>query len=129
MYNQFLDVVADGRGKSRDEIHQVAQGRVWTGQKASEIGLVDVLGGIDRAIEIAAEKADLENYKVVEYPSIKKEFWEEILTEMSRSQRATLTEHILGKKEGAKVNKTMNEVQSMMKYREPMARLPFVLTN
>ncbi len=129
MYNQFLDVVADGRGKTRDEIHKVAQGRVWTGQKASEIGLVDVIGGIDRAVEIAAEKADLEDYKVVEYPSIKKEFWEEILMEMSQSQRANLAEHLLGKTGGAKVNKTMKEVQNMMQYREPMARLPFILTN
>jgi len=90
MYNTFLDRVAEGRGTTREDIHQVAQGRVWTGQRASTNGLVDELGGIDRALELAAELAGIEDYRVTEYPSITKEFWEEMLAEISKSQQANM---------------------------------------
>ncbi len=58
-YNQFLSLVADSRGMSTANVDAVAQGRVWMGSKAQELGLVDVLGGLDTAIEIAAEAAGL----------------------------------------------------------------------
>ncbi len=56
-YRAFLDRVAESRKKTTDEVHAVAQGRVWSGQDAKELGLVDDLGGLKRAIEIAKEKA------------------------------------------------------------------------
>ena len=62
-YDQFLSVVADGRGMTVEAVDDIAQGRIWTGQKAQEIGLVDELGGLDLAITIAAELAELEDYK------------------------------------------------------------------
>lgn len=71
MYEIFLQRVADGRGMSRDAVHEIAQGRVWTGVKAKEIGLVDVIGDLDKAIEIAANSAGLEKYRSKEYPFIK----------------------------------------------------------
>ena len=58
-YERFLQVVADGRGLSRDQVHQMAQGRVWTGRQAYENGLVDELGGFHRAIEIAKVEAGI----------------------------------------------------------------------
>lgn len=57
VYETFLKRVAAGRGKSRDEVHAVAQGRVWTGAKAKELGLVDELGGLDQALAVARELA------------------------------------------------------------------------
>jgi protease-4 len=60
-YEQFLDRVAEGRGMTRDEVDEIAQGRIWSGIDAKEIGLVDVLGGLDNAIDIAREKAGLED--------------------------------------------------------------------
>ena len=126
MYNQFLDRVADGRGKTRAEINEVGQGRVWTGKKASEIGLVDVLGGIETAIEIAAEKADIsDDYKVVEYPKIEKEFWEEIIAEMAASGQVKLSS--FARKDAMLMEKTLNEAKQIIQYREPIARLPFML--
>lgn len=70
-YDTFLDRVSAGRGMSRDEAHKVAQGRVWTGEKAKEIGLVDAFGDLDAAIAAAASKADLDNYRIKEYPATK----------------------------------------------------------
>jgi protease-4 len=59
-YELFLQRVAQGRGAPVPKIDAVAQGRVWTGRQARELGLVDELGGLDRAIQIAAERARLD---------------------------------------------------------------------
>ncbi len=59
LYQQFVRKVAEGRGKSIDEIHAVAQGRVWTGADAHARGLVDELGGVDAAVRLARELAKL----------------------------------------------------------------------
>ena len=71
VYERFLQVVAEGRAMSRDEVHLVAQGRVWTGRQALELGLVDELGGLRRAVELAKAEAgiDPENeVTLVPYP-------------------------------------------------------------
>ena len=68
IYDTFLTRVADGRGMTKDEVHAVAQGRVWTGKMAKEVGLVDQLGGLEDAIAIAAEEAGLEDYSLKELP-------------------------------------------------------------
>ncbi|HUR30022.1 MAG TPA: signal peptide peptidase SppA [Saprospiraceae bacterium] len=67
-YELFLNKVADGREMTRDEVHAVAQGRIWSGRRAVELGLVDKLGTLEDAIESAATLADLKEYKVKEYP-------------------------------------------------------------
>lgn len=64
IYSDFLDLVASGRDKSREEVHEIAQGRVWTGADAKELGLVDNLGGLDDAVASAASLAELEDYSV-----------------------------------------------------------------
>lgn len=70
-YEAFLGRVAEGRGMTRDEVHEVAQGRVYTGKAALDAGLVDIIGDIDRAIEVAAEMAEIEEYKLDTYPKQK----------------------------------------------------------
>ena len=60
-YEQFLRRVAEGRGMTIEEADAVAQGRIWTGMDAKEVGLVDELGGLERAIEIAVEMAGLDD--------------------------------------------------------------------
>jgi len=132
MYQTFLSRVADGRKKSIDEIHEVAQGRVWTGQKAVSKGLVDELGGLQDAIQLAADLAEVgDNYKEVTYPKIKKEIWEEILGEINLQSASILpdawTEPKLTPAE-TKVYKAFEEFRSVMSYREPMAKLPFVIS-
>jgi protease IV len=58
-YEQFVEVVAEGRGKERDEVYVVADGSIFTGHQAYNLGLVDSLGGLDEAIHLAAEMAGL----------------------------------------------------------------------
>ncbi len=59
VYETFLKRVAAGRGKSRDQVHAVAQGRVWTGAKAKELGLIDELGGLEQALAAARQLAEV----------------------------------------------------------------------
>ena len=68
-YKLFVQRCADGRGMSVEAIEKIAEGRVWTGATAKELGLVDELGGLDKAIDIAAEKAGVEAYSIINYPS------------------------------------------------------------
>jgi protease-4 len=63
-YQQFLETVAKGRNMSVDDVHEVAQGRVWSGDKALEIGLVDNLGDLEEAIESAAKLAGVDDYSI-----------------------------------------------------------------
>ena len=63
-YDQFINLVATERGMTPEAVDKIAQGRVWSGQKAKEIGLVDNLGSYADAIAAAANKAELANYDV-----------------------------------------------------------------
>ena len=67
-YELFLTRCSDGRGISMEELDKIAQGRVWTGSTAKELGLVDELGGLDKALEIAIAKAGVDAYTVMSYP-------------------------------------------------------------
>ena len=71
IYERFLQVVAAGRAMSRDEVHAVAQGRVWTGRQALAHGLVDELGGLRRAVDLAKAQAGIDvedEVRLVPYP-------------------------------------------------------------
>ena len=59
-YDTFVNRCAEGRHMSKEAIEKIAEGRIWTGEAAKELGLVDVLGGIDTALEIAVRKAGIE---------------------------------------------------------------------
>lgn len=68
-YKLFVKRCADGREMTTEAIEKIAEGRVWTGATAKELGLVDELGGLDKALEIAAEKAGVEAYSTITYPA------------------------------------------------------------
>jgi len=74
IYELFTNRVAVGRGMTQEDVHEIAQGRVWTGADALNIGLVDELGGLDLALVRAAEAAKLEEYKIKELPVYEKDF-------------------------------------------------------
>ncbi len=72
IYKNFLARVANGRKMTTEQVNEIAQGRVWTGRKALEIGLVDSIGGLQDAINTAAKFAKLKDYELVQYPKQKK---------------------------------------------------------
>ncbi|ANQ48611.1 signal peptide peptidase SppA [Flammeovirga sp. MY04] len=96
-YETFTSKVAQGRKMKVEDILKIAQGRVWTGEQAKEVGLVDELGGIDKAIEIAASLAELENddYQIEHFPG-EKDFLQEFLTNLDNSAKARVKTYMYG---------------------------------
>ena len=96
-YDLFLTRVANGRGMTKEAVNEIAQGRVWTGQQALGIGLVDQLGTLEDAIAHAAELAEVTDYAVGNYPA-KDDFMTQLLDAtkenyLERELRVLLGEH------------------------------------
>lgn len=136
-YKLFVGRVAEGRHMTFDDVHKIARGRVWTGADAIGIGLVDTLGGIDLALSIAAEMAEVGDYKIKEFPE-EKDTWEQLSELFGESKDDDLT--LLAKmrmalkwKRGSKylVHYTKLE-QDILYFTETeglQARLPFLLVS
>jgi protease-4 len=95
-YDAFLSRCAEGRGMSKEALDSIAQGRVWVGSDALEIGLADSIGGIGAAVDMAASLAGIEEYSIDEYPRSKdpiERFFEEIF----KQAKARSMEFLLGK--------------------------------
>src|SRR5207249_7531631 len=89
-YDQFVEKVADSRHSSPEKIDLLAQGRVWTGRQAKQNKLVDELGGLDRAIAIAKQRAKINadsEVEIVVYPP-RKSFYELVSDQFSGSSEA-----------------------------------------
>lgn len=89
-YNTFKQRVIDGRGLTSAEVESIAQGRVWSGKQALNVGLVDHLGGLQDAIMAAAKAANIENYNIVNYPKFEEDL-ESVLSAALPSIESKLT--------------------------------------
>ncbi len=119
-YELFLNKVAEGRHMTHEAVQAVAQGRIWSGRKALELGLVDKLGTLEDAIESAAHLAGIEEYRVKEYPILQNPFQKFImdLVEPKHGSAAAL------------FNTALPQYLLMweaMQSGEPQARLPYGL--
>lgn len=97
-YDLFITRCADGRSKTKVEIDSIGQGRVWTGLQALEIGLVDKIGGLNDAIKIAAETAQLSEYSISKYPA-KKDFFVQLMEESMGNSKVKALKFFMGEKE------------------------------
>jgi protease-4 len=95
-YDVFLSRVSEGRGKTKEEIDAIGQGRVWTGNQALKLGLVDELGGMDVALKTAAGLAEIADYSIDEYP-VQKDFFLSLLEDSSESVSERMTKGFIGK--------------------------------
>src|SRR5690554_284339 len=122
IYTEFLQRVADGRGMTTEQVNRVARGRVWTGNDALRIGLVDTLGGIQDAIAYAAKEAGIENPVIRYYPKVKKEIWLDIIEAISEDDDNN-------KLEGSSIPQEMMHMYKKIKQIEQLtgvqARLPY----
>ena len=118
-YATFIKRCADGRQMSTADIESVAQGRVWTGEMAKEIGLVDLLGDIELAKDIAAEKAGIESYTLISYP---KE--ENTLTMLLNQTKESYIEARMGKTAGEFKNE-LNLIYNFEQTNRIQARMPY----
>lgn len=94
-YRTFLSRCADGRNMSVEAIDAIGQGRVWTGEQALANGLVDRLGDLDTAIQVAADLADLSEYSV-QTVSSSKNWWDKLLDDQLGGMRISLMQWLLG---------------------------------
>lgn len=113
IYDVFLQRVATGRKMSKEEVNEIAQGRIWTGVMAKENGLVDELGGLNDAINYAAKQVEISDYRVTLYPEYEMEF-KDLLRKMlgfsvKQAQQNTIIEQI--GKENYELLKQINYLQ------------------
>ena len=109
IYRTFITHVGEGRNLSTDSVDAIGQGRVWSGKDAQEIGLTDVLGGLQTAIDIAAEKAHLETYGIKHYPE--KDKISLILENMLSETKSSLIEGEFG--EAYSYYKKLNKIKTI----------------
>lgn len=122
IYKDFTELVAETRNLDIAYVDSIARGRVWSGVDAKKIGLIDGFGGIEEAIALAAEKAELgDNYRITQYPK-KKEFFEQLMEEITGQSSQIYLRSELGEYykyyQNLQILKEMNGVQ---------ARLPFFM--
>lgn len=122
-YMLFKKRVADGRKMTMDQVENVAQGRVWLGQDAIKLKLVDQLGGLDDAIAKAAKLAKMSKYETVSYPS-PLSTWEQLLSSYAGSDDLLNSKMQTYLGEFYQPFKIINEVKDMDKVQ---ARMPYIL--
>lgn len=134
IYNLFLSKVSKGRKLPQEKVAEIAQGRVWSGTAAKDIGLIDEIGGLDAAIGHAAEIAKLgENWKLQEYPkrgTFEERFFsraaDEVQTALGINEKKSDPKHLLN----SELQKLQQEIQVLQNLNDPLnvyARLPFNL--
>ncbi|WP_373018165.1 signal peptide peptidase SppA [Muriicola sp.] len=125
-YQTFLKRVAEGRNISLQRADSLAQGRVWSGTEALQLGLVDQLGGLDDAIAEAAALADISSFSVRRYPRYKSNF--EMLMEDLSGASEKARENLLKSELGEEGYLLYREVRNAVRQKGVQARLPFSLT-
>lgn len=121
IYDLFTKRVADGRSLTREQVEVIAQGRVWTGVDALKIGLVDELGGLDLALQYAAEAADIQEYSIREFPVFEKDL-NKMLEDLGL---AKAKETILIEEFGEENYKLLKEVKRLSQKKGAQLLFPF----
>ncbi len=119
VYETFITHVAEGRNMQKEDVDKIGEGRVWSGSNAKNIGLVDDFGGLNKAIEIAAEKAGIKQYRIVELPRLKSPI-EQLITELSGEAKLQKI-----KQELPYQFRYYYHLQNIIDSKGIMARLPF----
>jgi len=120
IYHDFKSRVAEGRKKSLEYVDSIGQGRVWSGERALGLGLVDRLGGLQDAIDCAARMAKTNDYRLREFPE-EKNIIDLLLNSYGKSARIKAIKEELGE-DGFKTYKTIKTLKSMVG--SAQARLP-----
>ena len=120
-YELFVKRCADGRKMKIEQIKAIAEGRVWTGEDALKIGLVDKIGGLNDAIKLAVEKAKLKSYNIKEYPE-KEDFMTKLMKNFGKDVETRIAKIQLGEQYNL-----FKQVKNLDKVNGIQARLPYDL--
>ncbi len=119
-YNVFLTRVAEGRKMTKEAVDEISRGIVWIGIDAKRQGLIDMLGGLNKAITVAANNANIDDYIIVEYPKHKPAFQQLIKGLQSKVQT-----RFLEKEMGVLPFKKYTELKNILEQGHIQAKLPF----
>lgn len=119
VYNDFVKHVAEGRNMEEEGVNEIAQGRIWSGVDARRIGLIDLYGGLQEAVDMAADMAELEQYRTVGLPRLKDPF-QQFLKEFSGDIKARVLRETLGKESRYYLN-----MKEALKMEGIQARIPY----
>jgi protease IV len=122
IYHDFTSRVADGRKKDRSYVDSIGQGRVWSGEKALTLGLIDRIGGLQDAVDCAVKMSKVKSYRLREYPE-PENFLDLLLNNYKQTVKAKTIEEDLGK-QGAAWYQLMTDYQTISG--TPQARLPYI---
>lgn len=122
LYKKFTNEVAIGRNMTTDQVNNIAQGRIWTGYEAKKLGLVDSLGDLDDAINLAAEKAELKDFTTEYFPKIKESPFEKIMGSIMSDENPVNVQVSPLQKE---INKIFSQIKHISSQRTPLAHLPY----
>ena len=121
-YDTFITRCAEGRHTTKEAIEKIAEGRVWTGEAAKELGLVDELGGIDKALDIAITKARVGGYTIVSYPEKK-----DVLSSLLDTKPTNYVESQLLKSKLGEYYRQFGLLTNLKEQSMIQARVPFEL--
>jgi protease-4 len=128
IYQIFMSRVAAGRKMQIADVDSVAQGRVWTGTDALRLGLVDALGGLDRALQSASSKAKIKEYRVVTYPEPVDKF-ESLMRSLKGASVATVAAEATIKKEMSEEYKYYQQIKKLHGMNgKAMMAMPFMMS-
>jgi len=127
IYEKFLNRVGEGRHKTRDEVHAIAQGHIWTGTKGKELGLVDEIGGLNDAIRAAAAGAKLSDYRITEYPKLQEPIQKFIAQLTGESDRGDQLKMNAIKSELGELYPYYEEVKRIQQMKGVQMRAPFMI--
>jgi protease-4 len=124
-YDTFLSIVAEGRGMTKDQVHEIAQGRVWLATDALPIKLVDKIGSLNDAVKKAAELADCSEYYTASYPA-KTSWFDQLLASTDDSKGTYLDQQL--KETLGELYEPIIELRKDCQRNRLQARFPFAST-
>ncbi len=117
-YDRFISLVAEGRGMERYEVEALAQGKVFAGEKAKDVGLVDELGSVDQAIEAAAGQAGISDYAVTTLlPPLS--WWDRIVYQIGAEAKSLLQENLIFQSFFKGAEPALTALQSFLIFPDP----------
>ena len=122
-YQLFLERVASGRDMTTEDVHKIAQGRIWNGKKAVEINLVDRIATLQESIKSAASLAGLDEYRLTEYPKLLNPL-EKLIKDFTNPQAAQ--ENVIMSKLEESIPE-LGHLRMLQQFGQPQARLPILV--
>ena len=122
IYSEFITKVGQGRAMSTSAVDDIGQGRIWSGYDAKKIGLVDIYGGLEKAVSVAAELAELEDFRIISLP--KKE---DPLIQMINDLKQTKLSNLLSKNFDFINLKHIKTIKNLIESDKIQARIPYII--